>query len=67
MVFRGGLGREFGSSADFPLGFGLGGGLASSGSDVDKVLVEKDVKRYVRHLGGSLSPVCDRVCRCRNG
>lgn len=57
------LGREFGGSSDFPLWFCLGSRMSSSGSDVDKVLVKENIKRYVRHLdkGGMYRSVlgCD--------
>jgi hypothetical protein len=49
VVFDGRLGRELRGRSDFPLRFGLGSGLSSSGGDVDKVLVEENVKGYVRH------------------
>lgn len=49
MIFWLRLGREFWGSSDFPLWFGLGSCVSSSGGDVDKVLVEENIKRYVRH------------------
>jgi hypothetical protein len=56
VVLDSGLGREFGGRSHFPLGFRLGSGLSAGGCDVDKVLIEKNVKRYVRHRDSVSAP-----------